>query len=151
APQLYAAKPAVQQTVPVSPAGPRPPAPQVNTSINPNDIYTPRMARAAANHAYAQAFQRANPVALMKQYDRPAVSRSAGTMSAILPEMSALLSNAREMATLIPFQDAAANAQHRLQGQIARESEGQSLMETQLARQRMFDEAEFGRQQQLLQ
>lgn len=101
--------------------------PKVETTVTPQDVYTPAMTRQATNLGVAQAQSAANPRFAQKQFDRPGVSRSAGSMSAAMPQIMGARSQAAQIPIQQGFTDAATNAQNRLQGETARESEGLGL------------------------
>lgn len=99
----------------------------VQTSITPEPMYSAQQTQYAKNQAMADAYQQSSMPWLLKQFDRPGSSRSAGTMAAALPQYAQGIAGAGLAQQAIPFQDAAANAQQLLQGQTAREQEAQGL------------------------
>lgn len=99
----------------------------VQTSIEPQPIYSPQQTQYAKNQAMADAYQQSSMPWLLKQFDRPGMSRSAGTVAQALPQYAQGMASAGLAQQAIPFQDAAANAQNMLQGQVAREHEAQGL------------------------
>lgn len=96
---------------------------QVQTNITPQSIYTPQMTQWAVNQAVAE--NTPDLRSAMKQFDRPGVSRSAGTMAAALPTVASAQLAQREAASQIPLLDEIANQKHLLTGEVARE--GQAL------------------------
>lgn len=101
--------------------------PLVQTTIDPQPIYSQQQTQEATNQAIAEAQRQANPWWLMKKVDRPGVSRSSAFAAAIAPEAQEIFSRAALQAQQIPFSDAAANAQNILRGQIGRENEALGL------------------------
>lgn len=101
--------------------------PVVQTTIDPQPIYSPQQTQTATNQAIAEAQRQANPWWLMKKVDRPGVSRSSAFAAAIAPEAQEIFSRAALQAQQIPFSDAAANAQNILRGQVGRENEALGL------------------------
>jgi hypothetical protein len=98
---------------------------QINPSINPQAIYSPEMTKHAVNQAVA-----ANTPDLrsaMKMFDRPGLSRSAGTVSAAMPFVAEQALAGRQAASEIPLRDEIANQRHLLSGEVAREGEVQGL------------------------
>lgn len=93
------------------------------TSITVGDIYSPRQTRAATNQAIAAQHAQADLRQAMKQFDRPGISRSAGSAAAALPTVVQANMGAAQAAVGIPLLDAIANAQHVLGAQTARENE----------------------------
>jgi hypothetical protein len=120
--------PAAPGTPGGAPGGP----PTVQTSITPTPIYTPQMTNQAVNQSFATAMPDLNSV--VKQFDRPGVSRSAGTLAAAMPQMAEGALTAMQAQAEIPLQDMMANQQHLLAGETAREQEGLDLANL-LARQ----------------
>lgn len=96
---------------------------QINTSITPQNIYTPQQTTAATNQAVAAQHAQGDPYAQFKRFDRPGVSRGAQTGAMALPGIMAGKLGAANAAAMLPFEDAQANAQHVLSGQLAREGE----------------------------
>lgn len=94
---------------------------QVQTNITPQSIYTPEMTQWAVNQAVADNTPDLRNA--MKQFDRPGVSRSAGTMAAAMPAVAASQLAQREAAANIPFLDNMANQKHMMSGEIARENQ----------------------------
>jgi hypothetical protein len=117
--------PSIQGT---TPQAPQPLLGNVTSSITPMSVFTPQMTNYAANQAQAEYERAASPNFLMKQYDRPGVSRSAGTASAALPMMAALRGQGASEAANIRASDEMANRQSLLAGQKAQDQEGLSLM-----------------------
>lgn len=96
---------------------------QINTSITPQNIYSPQQTTAATNQAVAAQHAQGDPYAQFKRFDRPGVSRGAQTGALALPGIMAGKLGAANAAAMLPFEDAQANAQHILSGQLAREGE----------------------------
>jgi hypothetical protein len=125
----------------------------VTTSITPAPIYTPEMTQQAINQARATAAQQANPFFQQKQFDRPGMSRSAGSMGAAMPGIAEAISSGNSAASALQFADAAANAQHMLAAQAAQDQEGLGLagINMSLAEQRQaFENAQKQQRQNLL-
>ncbi len=101
--------------------------PNVQTSINPSGVFNQNQTQQSINQTRALAQQHADPRSAMKQFDRPGVSRSAGTMQAAMPQIVQGRAQAAMAPATIGLQDAQTNAQQLLQGQTARENEGLSL------------------------
>jgi hypothetical protein len=118
--------PSIQGT---TPQAPQPLLGNVTSSITPMSVFTPQMTNYAANQAQAEYERAASPNFLMKQYDRPGVSRGAGTASAALPMMAALRGQGASEAANIRASDEMANRQSLLAGQKAQDQEGRGLME----------------------
>lgn len=104
---------------------PRPPlvTPQTSITVPPEGIYSPRQTQAATSQAIAAQHARGDLRQAMKQFDRPGISRSAGSVAAALPTVMQANTAAAQAATSIPLLDAIANAQHILGAQQARENE----------------------------
>jgi hypothetical protein len=150
--QFPAAKPATpaapgpQQPAPGNgPAAPGGP-PTVQTSINPTPIYTPQMTNQAVNQAFATAMPDLNSV--VKQFDRPGVSRSAGTMAAAMPQMAEGALTAMQAQAEIPLQDMMANQQHLMAGEVAREQQGLDLANLLARNQQIATRGQLGMQGQ---
>jgi hypothetical protein len=119
---------------------------QVQTTITPTSLYSPTQTQHAVNQAFADNVPDAN--AAMKPFDRPGVSRSAGTQAAALPGMAQDMSQAMEARASIPMQDAIANQQHLMAGEVAREQQGLDLA-TLLQRQNQIGQrGQMGQMQQ---
>ncbi len=99
----------------------------ISTSINPRPIYSPEQTAAAVNSAAADQHKAGFLPDLMKRYDRTGVSRSAGQTAAALGDAAGYNQAARRAAAQIPMEDAYANVQSILGGQVAREGEAQGL------------------------
>lgn len=108
--------------------------PTIQTSINPANIYSSDDTQHAINQSVAQGQMQADPYSALKQFDRPGVSRSAGSLARALPSMAQGQSQAAFAPGQIGLADAGANAQNMLQGQVGREGEGLGLANI-LARQ----------------
>lgn len=119
-----------QQTgSPMAPGAPISGVSQIQTTIQPRDIYTQQMTQQRVNQAMADAHQRGNMSQLLKQFDRSGVSRSGRNTFAALPQYAQSRSDAVQAQAAIPLADEAANQQNRLRGEIA-----QGLEFNQLAR-----------------
>ncbi len=99
----------------------------VTTSIKPRDIFSNQQTAYQRNNAVAQALAGSNPYEAYKGFDRPGMSRGAGTRRSIAPTMMQGRAQAAEASAMVPFADAAANARNMLSGQVARENEAQGL------------------------
>lgn len=122
----------------------------VQTSITPQPVYNQNQTQYAKNQAMADAYQQSSFPWLLKQFDRPGMSRSQGTIGAATPQYVQGLANAGMAQQAIPFQDAAANAQNMLQGETARESEAQGLARVLAGFQGSNQNAQIAQQNQLL-
>lgn len=122
----------------------------VQTSIEPQPIYSPIQTQYSKNQAMADAYQQSSFPWLLKQFDRPGMSRSQGTIGAATPQYVQGLANAGMAQQAIPFQDAAANAQNMLQGETAREQEAQGLARVLAGFQGSNQNAQIAQQNQLL-
>lgn len=101
---------------------------RIQTSINPSGIYSPQQTLEAVNQAVASQHMQANMPWLQSQLRRPGMSvHSPFTQRQALPSYVSALAGGRAAEAGIPFEDAIANAQHVLAGQVSRESEGQGL------------------------
>jgi hypothetical protein len=127
APRTPMRGPSIGGTTPQAPQA-QPLLGNVTSSITPMSVFTPQMTNYAANQAQAEYERAASPNFLMKQYDRPGVSRGAGTASAALPMMAALRGQGASEAANIRASDEMANRQSLLAGQKAQDQEGLSLM-----------------------
>lgn len=99
----------------------------VNTSITPGTIYSPQQTHVAANQAMASFDRGSDPHFLMKQYDRPGMSRDVGSFANIMPDLVGNEVGRRNAMVGIPFSDEQANIRQLLSGQVAREGEGIGL------------------------
>ena len=130
------------------PSQPRQPAQQpmaqnngfanINSSITPMNVYDQRQTNASMNQARAAAQRSANPNFAMKQFDRPGVSRSAGSLGAAMPSIMNARANAGYNPANIVLGDAAANANSILTGQVNRDHETQGILSL-LGNQQVFD------------
>lgn len=100
----------------------------VNSSITPTGVYTQRQTNAAANQAESEAMRSSSLPSLLKQLDRPGVSRSAGSVAAVMPQMAASQQQGMFDAAQIRQQDELANRQSMFGGQVAQDQEGLGLM-----------------------
>jgi len=91
----------------------------IQTGINPTAPYTQQMTNAAVNNAFAANTPDLNYA--MKAFDRPGVSRSAGTAGAAIGSLGQLAGNQMQAQAQIPFGDYFANQQSMLGGETARE------------------------------
>lgn len=128
------------------------PPPQMNVqgSIQPGTLYTPQQTQQSVNLARANAAIQGNPAWLQKQHDRRGVSRSAGTMAAITPEMAQYQAMGAMAGAEIPFADEQANAQFGLQGQQGQEAEINSLSRMGMGMQNIGDTARQANQSMLI-
>lgn len=101
----------------------------INTSITPRGIYSPKQTAYSKNQAVASSMQQASMPYAMKQFDRPGVSRGAQSIYRSMPKVAGAQSNAQMASAAIPLADEAANQQNMLRGEIA-----QGLEFNQLAR-----------------
>lgn len=101
----------------------------VTGTITPMSIFSPQMTNQAANLAQSDYERAASPNYLLKQFDRPGVSRSAGSMSAAIPLMAQLRGQGALEAANVRAGDEMANRQSMLQGQVAQGNEGLNLMQ----------------------
>lgn len=96
----------------------------INTSIQPSGVYTPQQTRYAANQNFAHQSALADPRFAMKQFSTPGISQGAQSYASAMPDITAAQSNGIAGNAQIPFQDASANSQQMLSGQVLREMEG---------------------------
>lgn len=101
----------------------------VQTSIQPRDIYTSQMTQQRVNQATADALQGGTLDHILKQFDRAGVSRSGRNTALAMPQVAGAYGAAQQAQAAIPLADTAANQQNRLRGEIA-----QGLEFNQLAR-----------------
>jgi len=95
----------------------------IQTSITPQNIYSPQQTNEAVNSAVAS--QHVPLPWLQGQFAGRGMSiNSPGVIGASMPAYAAGVAGGQQAAAQIPFQDALANAQHTLAGQTAREGEG---------------------------
>lgn len=96
----------------------------INTSITPQNIYSPRLTNMAVNQAAANASTQGNLPFLLQQASRAGIgSRSPAALAAAMPQVARASVNANTARQAIPFSDAMANAKNMLAGQVAREDE----------------------------
>lgn len=96
----------------------------INTSITPQNIYSPRLTNMAVNQAAANAATQGNLPFLLQQAARPGIGyKSPSRMSAVMPQVARASVDANTARYAIPFSDATANAKNLLAGQVAREGE----------------------------
>lgn len=95
------------------------PTSNITTGIQPRPLYDPTQTQHAINQHVAQAQRTGNLRYQMKGFDRPGVTRSAGTMSAAMPAYSAARMQAMLAGPQQQFGDDMANAQFMHQGQMA--------------------------------
>lgn len=120
---------------------------QITTSIQPQPIYEPWMTQYATSQLQADQLRSADPFYAQKAFDRPGVSRSAGTLSAAMPGIARARAASRAIGAGVPMADAIANAGNVLGGQLEREQEALgygSLYARILAGQLGFDRAQQG-------
>lgn len=120
---------------------------QISTSIQPQGIYEPWMTQYATNQLRADALAGADPFYAQKAFDRPGVSRSAGTLSAAMPGIARSHAAARQIGAGVPLSDAIANYGNVLGGEIEREQEALgygSLYARMLSGQLGFNRAQQG-------
>ena len=98
---------------------------EVDTSVNPTGVYSNQQTREGQNLAHAQAMQSGNPAGMIQNYTRPGISAaSPALLSQMVPEIAGAYGAGQQAVQSLPFQDAMANAQQLLSGQVAREQEG---------------------------
>ena len=95
----------------------------INTSITPQNIYSPQQTNEAVNQAVASSSM---PLSwLQNQFAGKGMNvNSPATISRAMVPYAQGLTQGQTAAAQIPLQDATANAQHMLAGQQAREGEG---------------------------
>lgn len=110
---------------------PPPPPPPPAVGFRPQsaaaDVYTPTMTAQAVNQARAQSAMQGNPEWLARQYDRPGMGRTAGTMARVVPQMAQARAQGDLAAAQIPWEHAMANQQNALAGQAQRSQQAQGL------------------------
>jgi hypothetical protein len=111
----------------------------INTSIQPKPIYEPWMTQRGMNQIGADAAQASNLPYLMKQFDRPGMSRSEGSLGLAGPMAANMQANAGIDQGNLMMDDMFANQKQMLAGEIARGQEGRSLGGLSLALQEMQD------------
>lgn len=101
---------------------------QINTSITPQNIYTPQQTQETINTTRAIAAQNANLPWLLRQYARPGVSqRSPSALGQAIPQIAQAQSAIARAPTEISFGDDLANMDHFRAGQVSREQEAQGM------------------------
>lgn len=120
--RMYPTMQAAQQAGAVRPL---PSTYNVTSMIKPRNIYDQNTTAQYANQNAAQAQQNADPYQAAKMFDRPGISRGRASQALIAPFVAGGQLGAANAYANIPFQDAQANAQHMLRGQIAREGDAQ--------------------------
>lgn len=109
------------------PYGNSPMVPNVQTSVTPTGVYTPQQTQQSVNQQLASLSANNNLRQLLHGTDQPGISRSAGSMQGVLPQIGAARGNAAYLMQNQPFSDAQANAQQMLQGQVAQGNEWMGL------------------------
>lgn len=100
----------------------------INTSITPENIYTPQMTQEAVNQQRADLAQQANMPWLLKQFARPgAAQNSPSAMGRAMPIVGQAQTGIARAGTEIPFADSAKNLNHWRSGEVAREQEAQGM------------------------
>ncbi len=100
---------------------------QIQTSIQPKGMYAPWMTNLASSIATGEHFRRGDLRTAQKKFDRPGMSRGAGSAYMAMPQVAQSYAAGRAARAGIPMQDSFANASNILRGQIAREQEGLGL------------------------
>ncbi len=100
----------------------------ISTSVTPGGVYSPQQTQWGVNQARANADQMADPRWQQKQFMTPGRSMDQGTMGAAIPGIANALFTGQQQAASTPLNDAFANQQQMLSGQIGQQQEGNALM-----------------------
>jgi hypothetical protein len=84
----------------------------ITTPMAPQDIYSPQQTNAAANNAFNNSLTSMRYA--QKQFDRPGVSRSAGTEYAAMPQVAGGVSTGQDNAASQRLSDYADNTNNQL-------------------------------------
>lgn len=156
-PLAPAAAPASTQATPQIPAqgsssynpfGNSPMVPQVQTSITPTAVYTPDQTQQSVNQQVAQLSAQNNLRQLLHGTDTPGISRSAGSLQGVLPQIAQSRGQAAAIMQGQPFSDAQTNMTQMLQGQEAQGNEwlglaGAATQQNQNAIMNQYDNTGF--------
>ena len=123
---------------PAAPTGPTPIGPPggsgtgnlgtvTSTIDSSTPLYTDEQTRAYTTQMASQARQMGSPRVAMKKFSRPGMAHDEGTLAAALPQITAARAAANNLRGTIPLQDAFANQQFALQGQVAAGQETNQL------------------------
>jgi hypothetical protein len=110
-----------------TPGGPAPGQAPVTTSIDPSGVYNRSQTQGLINQLAADQFMNADADYLMKQYQRPGMSRDAGTLSRVMPAIGEAEANVANIQAMQPMLDDLVNRQQLLAGQTAQGQEGIAL------------------------
>lgn len=114
----------------------------VTSSIDPSGVYNSGQSQKAINQYAAQRFTEANPDYLMKRFSRPGLSRDAGTLSRVMPQVGQAQGDVAFMQQAQPLMDQLANQQQLLQGQLGQGQEAIGLANLLASLQRTYDYAD---------
>ena len=92
-------------------------------------MYSPDATQWMVNQAMQTGFTNSDPNFLAKQYSQPGVSRSAGTMSMVMPQMQGHLAEAAAQQQQIPLSNQMANAGQLAQSQYSQGQQGLQMMD----------------------
>jgi len=112
----------------------------VSSSPRTQQIYSPAQTAAATAQAVSQANQMGSADVAMKQFERPGMSRGAGTMAAALPQIAAAQAAAARARTEIPMQHRLANTKFAGMQQAAQGQEALDLYSLLRASQNQGDQ-----------
>lgn len=110
-----------------SPAAPASTQGSITTSVTPGNVFTPNQTQLAQNQSLATASQNADPRWQQKSFMTPGRSTDGGTLAAATPGIAQSLFAGQQAAAAQPVQDAFANQNQMLQGQIAQQGESNGL------------------------
>lgn len=96
----------------------------VQTSIQPQGIYSDQMTQQATNQAVADADQKGDLNYLMRMFDQPGASRGDMQLGQAAPHVANAQLQAADARARIPWEDQMANQRNMFLGQVARENEG---------------------------
>jgi hypothetical protein len=99
----------------------------LTTSVQPQSIFNPAQTQWGVNQALATAAQQADPRFQQKQFMSPGRSLDTGTLGAAIPGIAQALSQGQQAAAAIPLQDAFANQNNLLQGQLGQQQQYNGL------------------------
>ena len=125
-----------------------PPAPgiQTDTSITPGTLFSPAQTGMLTSQMAGEAFA-PNPEFLMKQFSRPGMSRDAGTLSSIAPQIAQGQTEAANIMAIRPLLDQLRNSEFLLSGQRAQGQEALGLANQGMS---LFNAQANAQQQQMI-
>lgn len=108
---------------------PAPSLASVTTTPRPTEVFNAAQTRGQTNQAINAALMAGDPDVAMKRFDRPGISRSAGTYASAIPQMAAAQSNAAQAMMHTPLMHELLNRNVAAQGQAQQGEEALSLFD----------------------